>query len=211
MRRILAGLLDGLPEKLRDHLEQLMASDHEIEEREVKAEVRDVIHEHERASLEDSIRRLIRSLHGAPRSRRKVAARGSVDAARTMRANLRYDGVPFRPITVAKVEDRPSLLILADVSLSVRAAARFTLQLVHGLQSMVSHVRSFAFVSDLVEITSTCSPNIRSRRRCPGGQWPVQRRCPRHLPTPRLRCRAGEVPGGIRRRGQPAYHRDRSR
>ena len=153
LRRILAGLLDGLPEKLRDHLEQLMASDHEIEEREVKAEVRDVIHEHERASLEDSIRRLIRSLHGAPRSRRKVAARGSVDAARTMRANLRYDGVPFRPITVAKVEDRPSLLILADVSLSVRAAARFTLQLVHGLQSMVSHVRSFAFVSDLVEIT----------------------------------------------------------
>ncbi len=105
------------------------------------------------ASLEDSIRRLIRSLHGAPRARRKLAARGTVDAARTMRANLRYDGVPFRPITVAKVTDRPSLLLLADVSLSVRTAARFTLQLVHGLQSMVSHVRSFAFVSDLVEIT----------------------------------------------------------
>lgn len=153
LRSALAGLLDGLPEKLRDHLEQLMATDHEIEEREIKAEVRDIIHENERASLEESIRRLIRSLHGAPRSRRKLAARGTVDAARTMRANLRYDGVPFRPITVAKVEDRPSLLILADVSLSVRAAARFTLQLVHGLQSMVAHVRSFAFVSDLVEIT----------------------------------------------------------
>ena len=76
LRRILAGLLDGLPEKLRDHLEQLMASDHEIEEREVKAEVRDVIHEHERASLEDSIRRLIRSLHGAPRSRRRLPPAG---------------------------------------------------------------------------------------------------------------------------------------
>ncbi|MDL9937013.1 VWA domain-containing protein [Gordonia sp. ABSL1-1] len=153
LRSALAGLLDGLPEKLRDHLEQLMASDHQIEEREVKAAVRDVIHETERASLEDSIRRLIRSLHGAPRSRRKIAARGTVDAARTMRANLRYDGVPFRPVTVAKVEDRPSLLILADVSLSVRAAARFTLALVHGLQSMVAHVRSFAFVADLIEIT----------------------------------------------------------
>ncbi|MEP9395481.1 VWA domain-containing protein [Gordonia sp. VNQ95] len=153
LRSALAGLLDGLPEKLRDHLEQLMATDHEIEEREIKASVREAIHEHERASLEESIRRLIRSLHGAPRARRKLAARGTVDAARTMRANLRYDGVPFRPITVAKVEDRPSLLILADVSLSVRSAARFTLQLVHGLQSMVAHVRSFAFVSDLVEIT----------------------------------------------------------
>ncbi|MDL9946070.1 VWA domain-containing protein [Gordonia sp. ABSL11-1] len=153
LRAALAGLLDGLPEKLRDHLEQLMATDHELESREIKASVRDVIHEQERASLEDSIRRLIRSLHGAPRARRKLAARGTVDAARTMRANLRYDGVPFRPITVAKVTDRPSLLLLADVSLSVRTAARFTLQLVHGLQSMVSHVRSFAFVSDLVEIT----------------------------------------------------------
>ena len=153
LRNALAGLLDGLPEKLRDHLEQLMATDHEIEEREVKASARNAIHEHERASLEDSIRRLIRSLHGAPRARRKVAARGTVDAARTMRANLRYDGVPFRPVTVAKVADRPSLLVLADVSLSVRSAARFTLQLVHGLQSMVAHVRSFAFVSDLVEIT----------------------------------------------------------
>ncbi|MGV9857961.1 VWA domain-containing protein [Gordonia sp. NPDC003425] len=153
LRSALAGLLDGLPEKLRDHLEQLMATDHEIEEREIKATVREAIHEHERASLEESIRRLIRSLHGAPRARRKLAARGTVDAARTMRANLRFDGVPFRPITVAKVADRPSLLILADVSLSVRSAARFTLQLVHGLQSMVAHVRSFAFVSDLVEIT----------------------------------------------------------
>ncbi len=153
LRSALAGLLDGLPEKLRDHLEQLMATDHAIEEREVKASVRDAIHEHERASLEDSVRRLIRSLHGAPRARRKLAARGTVDAARTMRANLRYDGVPFRPITVAKVTDRPSLLVLTDVSLSVRTAARFTLQLVHGLQSMVAHVRSFAFVSDLVEIT----------------------------------------------------------
>ena len=153
LRRALAGLLDGLPEKLRDHLEQLMATDHELESREIKASVREVIHEQDRASLEESIRRLIRSLHGAPRARRKLAARGTVDGARTMRANLRYDGVPFRPVTVAKVTDRPSLLVLADVSLSVRAAARFTLQLVHGLQSMVAHVRSFAFVADLVEIT----------------------------------------------------------
>ncbi|NDZ94708.1 VWA domain-containing protein [Streptomyces sp. SID6673] len=153
LRGALAGLLDGLPEKLRDHLEQLMATDHELESREIKASVRDAISENERASLEDSIRRLIRSLHGAPRARRKTAARGTVDAARTMRANLRYDGVPFRPVTVAKVTDRPSLLLLTDVSLSVRSAARFTLQLVHGLQSMLAHVRSFAFVSDLVEIT----------------------------------------------------------
>ena len=61
--------------------------------------------------------------------------------------------MPFRPVTVSKVEDRPRLLVLCDVSLSVRSTARFTLHLVHSLQSVASSVRTFAFVKDLVEIT----------------------------------------------------------
>jgi hypothetical protein len=70
-----------------------------------------------------------------------------------MRANMKYDGVPFRPVTVRKVEDRPRLLVLTDVSLSVRSTARFTLHLVHTLHSVAAQVRSFAFVKDMVEIT----------------------------------------------------------
>ena len=153
LRAALAGLLDGLPDALRDHLEQLMLGDSSVESPELTTSQRNHIGEAERADLEESLRRLLRGLHGAPRSRRKQAARGTVDSSRTMRVNLRYDGVPFRPVTVAKVADRPRLLLLTDVSLSVRSAARFTLQLVHGLQSMATHVRSFAFVADLVEIT----------------------------------------------------------
>jgi len=153
LRANLAGLLDKLPETLRAHLESLLATDVAIETREVAAAGLDHVDESDRANLEDALRRLIRGLNGAPRARRTKAARGTVDGSRTMRANLRYDGVPFRPVTVAKVNDRPRLLVLTDVSLSVRTAARFTLQLVHGLQSMVAHVRTFAFVSDLVEIT----------------------------------------------------------
>ena len=153
LRAALAGLLDGLPDALRDHLERLMAGEANVETRDVAAAQRDQVDETERADLEEALRRLLHGLHGAPRSRRKEAARGTVDSARTMRKNLRYDGVPFRPVTVAKVADRPRLLVLCDVSLSVRTAARFTLQVVHGLQSLASHVRSFAFVADLVEIT----------------------------------------------------------
>lgn len=153
LRQALSGLLEGLPEALRHHLEALMATDASIESREVEARRLELVGEQERADLEDALRRLVRSLHGAPRARRKVAARGSVDASRTMRRNLRHDGVPFRPVTVARVADRPRLLVLADVSLSVRAAARFTLQLVHGLQGMVGQVRTFAFVADLTEVT----------------------------------------------------------
>ena len=153
LRARLAGLLDGLPEALRRHLEALMSGDLEIESPGAHPGHVDTINERERADLEEAVRRLLRSLHGAPRSRRTIAARGTVDGARTMRANMRYDGVPFRPVTVARVADRPRLLLLVDVSLSVRTAARFTLQLVHGLQSMAAKVRSFAFVADLAEIT----------------------------------------------------------
>jgi uncharacterized protein with von Willebrand factor type A (vWA) domain len=153
LREALAPLLAGLPEKLKEHLERLMALDREVEAREVRATRAETIDENERAELEESLRRLLRSLRGAPRPRRKAAARGVVDGARTMRANMRYDGIPFRPVTVSKVEDRPRLLVLCDVSLSVRAAARFTLHLVHSLQSVASQVRTFVFVDDCVEIT----------------------------------------------------------
>ena len=153
LRARLAGLLDGLPDALRRHLEALMSGDLELESPGARPGRVDTISERDRADLEEAVRRLLRSLHGAPRSRRTIAARGTVDGARTMRANMGYDGVPFRPVTVARVADRPRLLLLVDVSLSVRTAARFTLQLVHGLQSMAAKVRSFAFVADLAEIT----------------------------------------------------------
>ncbi|WP_299052640.1 VWA domain-containing protein [uncultured Nocardioides sp.] len=153
LREALAPFLASLPEKLKDHLEKLMAADLEIEEREIEAAQAETIDESERAALEESLRRLLRSLHGAPRPRRKASARGTVDGRRTMRSNMRYDGVPFRPVTVSKVEDRPRLLVLCDVSLSVRSTARFTMHMVHGLQSVAASVRTFAFVADVVETT----------------------------------------------------------
>ena len=153
LREALAPFLEQLPERLRQHLESLMAMEKELETREVQAAQAETVEERERAELEEGLRRLLHSLRGAPRPRRKAAARGVVDGARTMRANMKYDGVPFRPVTVSKVEDRPKLLVLCDVSLSVRSAARFTLHLVHSLQSLASSVRTFAFVKDVVEIT----------------------------------------------------------
>ncbi len=158
LRRRLAGMLENLPEAIKAHLERLM----EIEQRVIegghadedarRAEV-DRAEEHERQQLEDSLRRLAKTLHGALTHRRRQSPRGRIDAGRTMRRNMRFDGVPFTPVTVSRAEDKPRLVILADVSLSVRATARFTLHLVHGLQDMFGQVRSFVFVSELIEVT----------------------------------------------------------
>jgi len=150
----LTGVLENLPEALKQHLEALLALENKIVETREQREAKiDRIAETERAELEESLRRLARSLHGALTHRRRTAAAGRVDSGQTMRRNMRFDGVPFVPVTVRRAEDRPRLVVLADVSLSVRATSRFTLNLVHGLQDLFTQVRSFAFVARVAETT----------------------------------------------------------
>ena len=154
LRRRLTGVLENLPQAIKRHLEALRALENKvIETREQREAKVDRIGEIERAELEDSLRRLARSLHGALTHRRRMSAAGRVDSGQTMRRNMRFDGVPFMPVTVRRAEDRPRLVVLADVSLSVRATSRFTLNLVHGLQDLFTQVRSFAFVAQVVETT----------------------------------------------------------
>jgi uncharacterized protein len=154
LRKRLTGVLENLPAALKRHLEALLALENTIiETRELREAQVERIGETERAELEESLRRLARSLHGALTHRRRTAAAGRVDSGATMRRNMRFDGIPFKPVTVRRAEDRPRLVVLADVSLSVRATSRFTLNLVHGLQDLFTQVRSFAFVADVAETT----------------------------------------------------------
>jgi len=148
------GEIANLAELLKRHLAALAAMDRRaIESPERPGPRAPAIGEAERYRLEETLRRLARTMPGALTHRRAVAGRGRVDPGRTMRANMRFDGIPFQPVTVARRQDKPCLVVLADVSLSVRRTARFTLHFVHGLQRLFGQVRTFAFVADTVEIT----------------------------------------------------------
>ncbi|MEP6463218.1 MAG: VWA domain-containing protein [Frankiaceae bacterium] len=155
LRRRVDGMLADLPELLRDHLARLAAQNRSLEQptADTSPAYLERVSERDRIRMEEGTRRLARQLHGALTSRTYPARRGRVSVGKTMRRNLRHDGVPFRPVTVARKEDRPRLVVLADVSLSVRNSARFTLHLVHGLQRLFPRVRTFVFVDDLVEVT----------------------------------------------------------
>jgi uncharacterized protein with von Willebrand factor type A (vWA) domain len=151
------GEIANLAELLKRHLAALAAMDRQAIESPGRHRPLDTrspaVGEAERYRLEETLRRLAKTMPGALTHRRAVAGRGRVDPARTMRANMRFDGIPFRPVTVARRQDKPRLVVLADVSLSVRHTARFTLYFVHGLQRLFAQVRAFAFVADLVEVT----------------------------------------------------------
>ena len=151
LRRQLAGVIADLPELLRRYLDKLAGA--AVESRIAERGRIDSVDEQERAQLEEALRRLARQLHGARTSRQRNTPRGRVNPGRTMRKNMRYEGVPFQPVTTSRAADKPRLVLLTDVSLSVRATARFTLHLVYGMQSLFTQARSFAFVDAPVEIT----------------------------------------------------------
>ena len=151
LRRQLAGVIDDLPELLRRYLDKLAGAD--VEARIAERARIESVDERERADLEEALRRLARQLRGARTSRQRNTPRGRVNPGRTMRKNMRYEGIPFQPVTTSRAADKPRLVLLADVSLSVRATARFTLHLVYGMQLLFTQARTFAFVDAPVEIT----------------------------------------------------------
>lgn len=85
--------------------------------------------------------------------RKKRVKRGGIDIKRTFRTNLQYGGIPFKLFYKNKKIDRPQLVVMCDVSRSVNQYSRFMLLLTYSLQSLFSKVRTFAFISNMVEIT----------------------------------------------------------
>jgi uncharacterized protein with von Willebrand factor type A (vWA) domain len=93
-------------------------------------------------------------LRGAERVRERRARQGRVDLPRTMRRATETGGVPFVLLRRRRRRDKPKLFLLCDVSDSVRAAARFMLELAYVAQELFLRTRSFVFVSELGETTS---------------------------------------------------------
>ncbi len=92
-------------------------------------------------------------LRGADRVRVRRAKRGRLNLARTMRRALRTGGVPFVLVRGRRRRDKPRLMLLCDVSDSVRSASRFMLELVYAAQELFDGTRSFVFVSEIGETT----------------------------------------------------------
>ncbi len=107
----------------------------------------------ELAALQRSVQPLARKLavHLARKRRRRRG--GRLDFRATMRRSLSSGGVPAEPRFKAPHRSKPELWVLADVSGSVAAFARFTLQLVYALSSQFSRTRTWVFIDGIDEVT----------------------------------------------------------
>ena len=105
------------------------------------------------AQMKAVVARLARRIKDALALRQRQEEKGRLDSRRTIRQSLQYGGVPMEVRFRRRHREKPKLVTLCDVSDSVRNASRFMLQLVWSLQECFSRVRSYAFVSEIAEVT----------------------------------------------------------
>ena len=107
----------------------------------------------EMANIRKAIQPLTRKLAARLARKRKHKRRGPLDFRATVRQSLSYGGVPLEPRFRNPRPNKPELIVVADISGSVAAFARFTLHLVYALQNQFSKVRSFVFIDGIDEVT----------------------------------------------------------
>jgi uncharacterized protein with von Willebrand factor type A (vWA) domain len=108
----------------------------------------------------DEMRELRKALHPLTRKlaarlarKRRHGRKGPLDFRNTVRHSLSYGGVPAEPKFKYPRPAKPELMVVADISGSVAAFARFTLMLVYAIQNQFSKVRSFVFIDGIDEVT----------------------------------------------------------
>ena len=108
----------------------------------------------EMVMLRKAIYPLTRKLAARLARKRRHRRKGPLDFRSTVRHSLSYGGVPAEPRFKHPRPAKPEIFVIADISGSVAAFARFTLHLVYAISSQFSRVRSFVFIDGLDEVTS---------------------------------------------------------
>jgi uncharacterized protein with von Willebrand factor type A (vWA) domain len=104
-------------------------------------------------ALRKAIAPLTRKLAVRLARKRRHGRKGPLDFRSTVRHSLSYGGVPAEPKFRYPRPSKPEIMVVADISGSVAAFARFTLQMVYAISSQFSRVRSFVFIDGIDEVT----------------------------------------------------------
>jgi uncharacterized protein with von Willebrand factor type A (vWA) domain len=107
----------------------------------------------EMAMLRRAIYPLTRKLAVRLARKRRHGRKGPLDFRNTVRHSLSYGGVPAEPKFRYPRPAKPEIFVVADISGSVAAFARFTLHLVYAISNQFSKVRAFVFIDGLDEVT----------------------------------------------------------
>ena len=155
---------DWLREQVRDYVERQFLLHADASGRRLREELLQKVKlsnvEHRNFRLvQEVVFRMAKKLVALHSRRRKVFKRGSLNVPRTLRHNMSYDGAIFDLHWKSVKVDRPKVFAICDVSGSVASYARFMLMFLYSLDAVMPKVRSFAFSSDLAEVTDLFDRN----------------------------------------------------
>lgn len=106
--------------------------------------------------LQHEVKRLAAMLRTRIALRQKRAKSGQLDPKATIRANLKYHGVPME----IKHKDRvrkPKIVVICDISTSMRFCSELMLSFLFALQGQVRKTHAFAFIDHLEYISEDFS------------------------------------------------------
>jgi uncharacterized protein with von Willebrand factor type A (vWA) domain len=156
----LQSRIDRLRKEIEDEIRRRLVADRGVEAlaRSVRKPLpQDIDFMHatrdELTALRRAIHPLTRKLAVRLARKRRHGRKGPLDFRSTMRHSLSTGGVPMDPKFRYPRPSRPEIFVIADISGSVAAFARFTLHLVYAISSQFSKVRSFVFIDGIDEVT----------------------------------------------------------
>lgn len=108
--------------------------------------------EQDKEILRKEVQRLAAVLRTRVALRQKRAKTGQLDAKATIRANLKHGNVPFK-IKHREKSLKPRLVVICDISTSMRYCSELMLSLLYELQDQISKTHAFAFIDHLEYIS----------------------------------------------------------
>jgi uncharacterized protein with von Willebrand factor type A (vWA) domain len=106
--------------------------------------------------LQREVKRLAAALKTRIALRQKRAKSGQLDPKATIRANLKHHGVPMEIHFRDKVR-KPRIVVICDISTSMRFCSELMLSFLFALQGQVSKTHAFAFIDHLEYISKDFS------------------------------------------------------
>ncbi|MBC8099256.1 MAG: VWA domain-containing protein, partial [Armatimonadetes bacterium] len=156
VREMMQMNMDALSEQISNHVGLSLAERLAEREPEAKPDLMDVplqrLGQEDIDQIRDEVRRLAARLRSRASLRQRRAKTGAPDPRRTMRSNMKYQGVPLE-IKFRQRHVKPALVLICDLSTSMRYCVEFLLTLVYELNDVVAKTNSFIFIDDMVDIS----------------------------------------------------------
>ncbi len=158
LESLLRENMSGLSEQISQHVGATLAEQMAEQEPREQPDLLDLplqrLNSADIDDIREEIRRLAARLRTRAALRQKRAKSGRFDPRKTIRKNMRYGGVPMEAQFRVR-HKKPTLILICDLSTSMRYAVEFLLTMVYELSDQVRRTHSFIFIHDLVNVSTT--------------------------------------------------------